>query len=193
MNGDLFSIIFAIIVPMTVFYLASKTNSFGRYDKYNQQHDKTIAPNYPIKKRSTFVPKCDYCHKNAIEKIPTENNIGLEARYYCSDNCNEEITDYINAAKKNGKLFIGLTLGSVLIMVIANGMVIALNLDPHYMSIITLFALIVIGITLIKLPFCTPLTIQLVGIKKSKIVARILGLIAVMGGLIGLIIGNFNY
>ena len=193
MNEDLFTIIFAIIVPMTIFYLASKTNSFGRYEKYNQQHDKTIAPNYPLKKRNSFVPKCDYCHKVAIEKIPTENNIGLEGRYYCSDNCKEEITDYINAAKKNGKLFIGLTLGSVLIMVIANGMVIALNLDPHYMSIITLFALMVIGITFIKLPFCTPLTIQLIGIKKSKIVARVLGLIAVIGGLAELIIGTIGH
>ena len=193
MNEDLFTIIFAIVVPMATFYLASKTNSFGRYEKYNQQHGKTIAPNYPLKKRSSFVPKCDYCHKVAIEKIPAENNTGLEARYYCSDNCKEEITDYINAAKKNGKLFIGLTLGSVLIMVIANGMVSALNFDPHYMLIITLIALIVIGITLIKLPFCTPLTIQLIGIKKSKIVARVLGLIAVIGGLIGLIISKFNY
>ena len=193
MNGDLFSIIFAIIVPMAVFYLASKTNSFGRYEKYNQPHDKIFAPNYPLKKRSSFVPKCDYCHKAAIEKIPTENHVGSEARYYCSENCKEEITDYMNAAKKNGKLFIGLTLGSVLIMVIANGMISALNFDPHYMLIITLITLIVIGITLIKLPFCTPLTIQLVGIKKSKIVARVLGLIAVMGGLAGLIIGTIGH
>ena len=193
MNGDLFSIIFAIVVPMTIFYLASKTNSFGRYEKYNQHHDKTITPNYPLKKKSSFVPKCDYCHKVAIDKIPAENNSSLEARYYCSDNCKEEITNYINTAKKNGKLFIGLMLGSVLIMVIANGMVIALNLDPHYMSIITLFALMVIGRTIIKLPFCTPLTIQLIGIKKSKIVAQVLGLIAVSGGLIGLIIGTFGH
>jgi|GEM_PF-2747517 len=193
MNGDLFSIIFAIMVPMAVFYLASKTNSFGRYVKYNQPHDKTNTPNYSLKKRSSFVPKCDYCHKNAIEKIPAENNSGLEARYYCSDNCKEEITEYINAVRKNGKLFIGLTLGSVLIMLIANGIISALNFDPHYMLIITLIALIVIGITLIKLPFCTPLTIQLIGIKKSKIVARLLGLIAVIDGLIELLRGTLGH
>ncbi|PKM77454.1 MAG: hypothetical protein CVU90_07525 [Firmicutes bacterium HGW-Firmicutes-15] len=136
------------------------------------------------------MPKCAYCHKDAMEKIPADYNIGLQEQYYCSEICKKELTDYINAAKKNGNLFIGLTLGSILIMVIGNGLISALNFDEHYTFIVMFVALSVVGITIIKFPFCTPQTVRMVGIKKAKIVARILGLILIIIG--GLIIGRFS-
>jgi hypothetical protein len=137
-----------------------------------------------------MMPKCVYCHKDAKKKIPADYSIGLQEQYYCSEFCKNEITDYISAAKENGNLFIGLTLGSVLIMVIGNGMISALNFDNHYIFIIMFVTLSVVGITIIKFPFCTPQTIQMVGIKKAKIVARFIGLILIISGLI---IGKLNY
>ncbi|MGE5397602.1 MAG: hypothetical protein ACM3MK_08755, partial [Chitinophagales bacterium] len=69
-------------------------------------------------------------------------------------------------------------------MVMANGVISALNLNPRYTLVSTCVAVVIIGSAVIRFPFVTPQTVQLFGIKKSKIIARFLGLFLIVFGIV---------
>lgn len=183
LNEELITIIFALIVPFVGIFIGFKTKNMGRDEKYNRGHP-TCLDNSTSKNTAVLVPKCSYCHKAANEKFPTVGNKDLKELYFCSEECKKQIIEYVDVVNRHGMLFLGLTLGSVFLMVIGSGIVNALNFDGRYALLIVFIALVVVGLTIIKFPFCTPQTVQLVGIKKAKIVGRCLGFIVIIGALV---------
>ena len=124
------------------------------------------------------MPKCSFCHKAATEKFPLESN-GLKEQFYCSEECKKDIIEYVEAENKNTMLFLALLLGSVSLLIIASG--ISSTIGDRYGSWMTFIALAVMGTTLIKFPYCNPMTIQMLGIKGSKALARYSGVVLLIG------------
>lgn len=129
------------------------------------------------------VNRCVYCKSIATEEIPVDVVIGSGELHYCSKTCKDETKKYIEAVNKHKGLFLGLTLGTTLAMVLVNGLIIAFNLRTQLMTLTTSGAVAIIGIEIIIFPFSTPQTVQWLGIKKAKAVARILGLLLIVLGL----------
>ncbi len=193
LNENLLTIILALTVPFIGIYIGIKTKNMGRDEKYNRHREIEPVINNLPERKGEVLTKCTYCHKNATEKIPAEIDIDSKEQYFCSGTCKQEIIEYINEVKKGKGLFLGLILGSILIMVLANGIIIALKFDPQYMLFVTFTALCVIGIAIIKYPFTTPQTVQWLGIKKAKILAKSLGLATIVCGFVALTLGYLNY
>lgn len=146
----------------------------------NEQECKTEI--FKVTEQISPVNKCVYCKKIAAEEIPVDVIIGSGELHYCSETCKNETKKYIEAVNKHKGLFLGLTLGSTLAMVLVNGIIIGFNLRTQLMTSTTSMAVIVIGIAIIIFPFSTPQTVQWLGIKKAKTVARILGLLLIVLG-----------
>ena len=131
------------------------------------------------------MPKCSFCHKAATEKFPLESN-GLKEQYFCSEECKREIIEYIAAENKNTLLFLGILFGTILFALLAIG--IGINSNERYGLLIAFIALSVIGATLIKFPYLNPMAIQMHGIKKSKILAKYMGMAFIIIGLVSSIL-----
>ena len=177
MKEELFVIIFALVVPFTALFIGYKTKNMGRDEKYNRGRPSCLDES-PLRK-TAVIPRCTFCHKAATEKFQPESN-DLKEQYFCSEECKKAIIEYIAVVNKNGMLFLGLIFGTIFLMVIANGLINALNYDSRYGLLITSIAMTVIGAVIIKFPFCTPQTVQWFGIKKAKIGARCLGFVLII-------------
>jgi len=127
--------------------------------------------------------KCVYCKRIADENILVDLVIGSGELHYCSETCKYETKKHIEAVNKHKGLFLGLTLGTTLAMVLVNGLIIAFNLRTQLMTLTTSGAVAIIGIAIIIFPFSTPQTVQWLGVKNAKAVARILGLLLIVLGL----------
>lgn len=187
-----------ILVPVGVLVMLSWMLLSGYTDKKNtgtphpsvssnstlikKKECKTETPT--TKEQSTKANRCAYCNKDAVEKLPLDLGIGSANLHYCSESCKDEITKYIEEVKRYKGLFLGLILGSILIMVLVNGIIIAINQNPRLMALTTCVAVGIVGITIIIFPFSTPETVRWLGIKKARIVTRILGLILIVVGLL---------
>lgn len=90
---------------------------------------------------------------------------------FCSEACKEDCKKFLGFAKKYEKLFLALVIIPMIICTFAS-----LVLGEWVVCLM----LVILGATLTLFPFCTPQTIQLIGVKKSVLIGRILG-IALIG------------
>lgn len=136
--------------------------------------------------------KCAYCNKpEAGEKfrISTWNGMGREEVefYYCSDACKQEIEDFSGYVNRHAGKFLAIVIVTVLAMVFS-GALPALTGSDRYVLLVEAAAIIVLGITMMVLPFATPQTNQWLGIKKAKFITRILGAVVTVSGIYMLVI-----
>ncbi len=116
--------------------------------------------------------KCYWCG----QKISEDNT--------CSDECRGKLTKYKERVEKNKIKFAILLLGYFIIYMVLLLMEAGSARFP-YTSFSWLFG--VLGIILVIFPFVTPQTIKLIGVRKSVIFIRIIGICLIIVGLIMLI------
>lgn len=117
--------------------------------------------------------RCMNCNKKipgGIENAVVEKIDGLTCSF-CSEDCKEDCGKFLNYARKYEKLFLALVIIPMIICTFAS-----LILGEWVVCLM----LVILGATLTLFPFCTPQTIQLIGVKKSVLIGRILG-IALIG------------
>ena len=102
--------------------------------------------------------------------------------FVCSEH-EQKFRKFFDRAKRYALPFIGLMVLSMISMIIAGGYS-AMNV------FIASFASI--GLIIIIFPFCTPQTINMIGVAKSIIIARIIGGIIFASGVIALVIKLMN-
>ena len=108
--------------------------------------------------------KCKYCGK--------ELNSNFE---FCSNECENSYRKIIEKDRQKIKYFmIGIILGFLVMFygIISNNNVFIIGIG-----------IIVMGITVVLLPFTTPETIALFGNKKARFIGRILGMILIAVGI----------
>lgn len=173
MKGDLLNIILWIIIPFTGIFIGYKTKNMGRDEKFKRGRPSCLDGDAPGKGKP--VAKCSFCHQPAAQRFPPDSGMDLKDMSFCSPECKEEIAAYMAEEKKNTLLFLGLLLGAVFLMIALSG--VALSYNPRYGLYTIFITLAFIGAVLIKFPYCNPMTIQMLGIKRSKIFARCTGLV----------------
>jgi len=131
------------------------------------------------------VSKCSFCHQPALEKFSPDSGMDLKEMCFCSQDCKEQIVAYMAEERKNTLLLLGLLLGAIFFMIFLSG--IALNYNPRYGLYITFITLAFLGAVIIKFPYCNPMTIQMLGIKRSKTFARCTGGLMIIIALVALI------
>lgn len=122
---------------------------------------------------------CSYCGKKA--EFYKDESL-TEA--YCSPKCQQLHTIAMNNIKKNMKCFgIGIIISVLLLL---SGVFFNLAADKN---LIVGSGIILLGITLILFPFCTPESYKKYGYIKTTRIGRILGFITEMFGLMILFLG----
>lgn len=120
--------------------------------------------------------RCSYCGK-----LITEDKI------YCSGECKSKYDEFEKYASKNLNGFIRIFVAG-LITIFAGMSIVVMNSQIGFIVMMT-GVVAVIG-NLIIFPFATPETVKLLGIKKSILIVRSIG-IAFLVGILFLIIGNW--
>lgn len=119
--------------------------------------------------------KCIYCnHKTDDCKSVS---IGKESFLYCCDECKDKTISFVNYANRTVIFFIIGIISTVILALLP-------ILIPSIVYPLTTIGVVVLGITAIVFPFSTPQTIGLLGIKKSIIVVRIVGMVLIIAALL---------
>jgi hypothetical protein len=117
-----------------------------------------------------IVDKCIWCGKNGEgykELTLKSENLGENKMLVCSDECEKKTTSYYQKVSRNLKFFVTGILLSVFI-----------GIPLTFMPKIGLSIMCGgVALTVILFPFTTPQTNALLGIKKSTLLTRIIGLI----------------
>lgn len=115
--------------------------------------------------------KCLWCNKPCEPEITVQDS--EETYACCSEECRQKAEKFLHFAKRLSPLFLGL----IIVIIIA---LLALSVTAARLSSIPMTAM---GCVILFLPFCTPQTIQALGLKKSILIGRILGVIVIALGI----------
>ena len=115
--------------------------------------------------------KCIWCNKPCETDITVEDKDGVYS--CCSEECRQKTEKFLRFAKRFTPLFLGL----MAVIVVA---LIALSVTAPRLISIPMAAM---GCVILFLPFCTPQTVQAVGLKKSVLIGRIMGVIVIALGI----------
>ena len=107
--------------------------------------------------------RCRYCGKEIMEKLE-----------FCSDDCRESY----NRHTRNDVTKIGIFSAGVIIGLLTMFIGVFLS-NP----VIIGSGIILVGITILLLPFTTPETISILGYKSARIVGRVLGIVVIVVGI----------
>lgn len=133
--------------------------------------------------------RCIWCGKKLSDEEIQKGILfegTFDRRNCCSKECKTKTENFNKYAKKNVKYFLILFLLGIIGMITINIIYMAHKVPTlPYGSFA--WAGIIFGGTLIKFPFCTPQTNSGLGIKKSVMIARVLGIIFLVLGLFSLI------
>lgn len=118
--------------------------------------------------------KCCYCNKKLPEKeelpqILVEDN---RVRLCCDENCAQQAQVFLQYYERYKGLFAVLTVFCIGFMIY--GSVGNLRLCQY--------AFLAMGAVIVVFPFCTPTSIDLWGLKRSKVIGRILGVLVILVG-----------
>ena len=115
--------------------------------------------------------KCIWCNKPCESEVTVRD--GEETHACCSEECKQEAEKFLRFAKRFSPLFLGL----IIVIIVA---LLALSVTAPRLISIPMAAM---GCVILFLPFCTPQTVQALGLKKSILVGRILGIIVIALGI----------
>lgn len=133
--------------------------------------------------------KCIWCNKElSKEEIEANYLVGEEysKKNCCSEECKTHTEDFYSYGKKNTAKFLLLILASVFGMVIINIIYMANKVNSFPAGGFAWLG-VIFGFTIFKYPFCTPQTNKGLGIKVTIKIAKIIGVIFLIVGLISLI------
>lgn len=119
--------------------------------------------------------RCSYCGK-----LITEDKI------YCSVECKSKYDEFEKYVSKRLNGFIRIFVAG-LITIFAGMSIVVMNSQIGFIVMMT--GIVAVLGDLIIFPFATPETVRLLGVKKSILIVRIIG-IAFLAGILFLIIGN---
>jgi predicted nucleic acid-binding Zn ribbon protein len=111
--------------------------------------------------------KCAYCNK-----LTTNNKI------YCDDKCENHFNIFQSFFKKYKVLFVILIAMNIIVAIV--GSIITITNLQLGISI-TCIGIMILSGTIIVLPFATPETFNKLGIKKTILIIRLLGLLLLIG------------
>lgn len=115
--------------------------------------------------------KCMWCNKLCESEITVQD--GEETYACCSEECKQKSEKFLLFAKRFTSLFLGL----IVVIIVA---LLALSVTvPRLISI----PMAAMGCVILLLPFCTPQTVHALGLKKSILIGRILGVIVIALGI----------
>lgn len=114
--------------------------------------------------------KCIWCNKPCDSKITVQD--GEEAYACCSEECNRRAEKFLRFAKRFTPLFLGLIIISTIALL-------ALSVTAPRLASLPVAAM---GCVILFLPFCTPQTVQALGLKKSILIGRIMGILVMVLG-----------
>ena len=117
--------------------------------------------------------RCMYCNKT--NQTPHPVTIEGMTCVCCSSECAEKTADFARFAKKNTVRFlIGVLVCPLVLML---GSIFPLSLGYSTIgSMLFCAGWAAVGVTMIVFPFATPQTSQLMGIRKSTVLVRVIGI-----------------
>ena len=119
--------------------------------------------------------KCFYCNKEI--ETPQPMTIEYETLICCSNECSNKTLAFYQFVKRT-KLFFGLGLFIAFALLLGSSFLLILtNKQIGVTSFCFGYALI--GLTVCVFPFATPQTVQMLGIRKVELLARIIGIIII--------------
>jgi predicted nucleic acid-binding Zn ribbon protein len=104
-----------------------------------------------------------------------------EEMYYCSDTCRRGIDDFMKQHNQFGKFMMILLLNIFLFVLLF------VLLYPRYRYIVLISESILLGIFLVKLPSALPMIYKWLGMKRSVMAVRVLGVGAILVGVVGVV------
>lgn len=114
--------------------------------------------------------KCDYCNKELITKLN-----------YCSEDCKKAVKRYESFENKYKKIFFVLMVMGILINFIG---ALLFSFNENLGFDIVAIGIIILGLNFIFLPFVIVEIFRDLGLKKVKILIRLMGVIIFVIGLI---------
>lgn len=115
--------------------------------------------------------KCIWCNKSCEPEITVQDKDGTYA--CCSEECKQKAEKFLLFGKRFSPLFLGLILVCVVTLIVLSVTV------PRFATL----PMAAMGFVILFLPFCTPQTVQMLGLKKSAVIGRILGVIVIALGI----------
>lgn len=110
--------------------------------------------------------RCLYCGK-----------LLTDDKTYCNTHCKDKYDKFEKSASKRTVLF-GVTIAIMIVMMFV-GMTLSV-VNPKLGIPVSLLTVAGLFITFIVLPFATPQTVELVGLKKSRLIVRLLASIMLL-------------
>lgn len=118
--------------------------------------------------------KCAYCHHEIHEPHPVVAGKEQASLTCCSKTCAEKVLAFYSFFDRTKVFFF---LGLAFFMILLFGSVFLLSLKHMWMGSLLMGAsFVLLGLLVILFPFATPQTFDLLGIKKTVWVTRLLGL-----------------
>lgn len=115
--------------------------------------------------------KCLWCNKPCENDIPIKDD--EETYACCSVECKIKAEKFLKYAKKTGPIFLILTIACIVTILIG-------SVSNHK---IVYYSMAAMGVIVLIFPFCTPQTTQVVGLKKSILIGRCLGILVIALGI----------
>jgi hypothetical protein len=115
--------------------------------------------------------KCIWCSKPCEAKITVEDRDGTYA--CCSEECKRQTEKFLCSIKRFTPFFLGL-IGICVVALLATSVTI-----PRYGGL----CLAGMGAVILFLPFCTPQTVQALGLRKSVRIGRVTGILIIALGI----------
>jgi hypothetical protein len=115
--------------------------------------------------------KCIWCNKPCGPEITVEDKDGTYA--CCSEECRHKSEKFLRFGKRFSPLFLGLIIACTVALI-------ALSVTAPRLVSLPMAAM---GFVILFFPFCTPQTVQALGLKKSVLIGRIVGVIVIALGI----------
>jgi hypothetical protein len=100
--------------------------------------------------------------------------------FVCSEACEGRLRDFFALVDRRRPLFIGLAIGWLVVTVLA--IVLAITVYKHLLHLASL-AMVGFGVALWFMPFVTPQTIEMMGVKRGTLVGRISAIVLIAMGI----------
>ncbi|MDO4540757.1 MAG: hypothetical protein Q4B48_06640 [Syntrophomonadaceae bacterium] len=130
--------------------------------------------------------KCFNCGKQAVSRITrdfiAEGNKKSVVIFCCSDECKEQIDDFVEYNNKNYRSFIWV--GSFCLLLLLASYILC-RINPSFLGMVYV-AIILFGVTFLRYPFATWKVYRLMGLKRLQQVIRIVAVIVIALGLYGI-------
>ena len=122
--------------------------------------------------------KCAYCNREVVGPVPTSVGEGTVLTCCCDDCKGRTLAFYRNFEKYKSLFIIGIILSVVLIFV--GVFVNAFTGSVFLLAVFFASGLAALGLICLLFPFATPETFSLLGIKKTVLAVRVMGVVIIL-------------